>query len=695
MTKIYLVGSFLGVASLLSAQSHVQHEAQAASLLSKNTVRNHSKSANAKGDDPTTVYWSEDFSNGFDGQGDNGPWTVSGDQGNLWFHAFPLGSANGYDPDAPLTGDAAAVYGDSIPNFYGGPTIPSTTQDNGFMMLDADRWNSTATIPSETGVAASTSNPIHAVLESPAFDLTGVDFALLSFFQDWRFCCNNYAWNVEFSVDDGDTWIMYDVFDLYGGEGNVQITGEAGINISDVLQGAADLTECKIRFVWDPNLEGAMTQYFLQLDDIAIVSIPENDVAIGGTWYNNYFESPEEEADVDYVGKFEFWNQPNYNTRPFNFAAEVVNNGTNVQTGVQLEVTFQPPGDVEPQIILSAPIELESGASDTLRIYDEIPTAWADPVDGVYTIDFRVIQNENDARPNDNIGTSKTTRVSSDASSSTGSIMENDRNAYTNFYATLGQDVIWGNRMKFTEMDQDAVITHVEIVLSGASAAPSFPGEPVYVNVRTGSVLTEEGADNEMFRYFGDEEVEYIIEESDLTTNTTNWISLELPVPVPVEANKIYQAEMQVPAAGDNVAIIAHSNLQEPAAGVLYEFADPSGGPQGWWTTGDAAPLIRFRVTQALSVESVTYESGIKLIQNYPNPVVGNTLIQYQLDETSQAKFEVLDMTGKLVHSQDLGMVPAGLANRLDFDATHLAPGVYTYSIVTANDRVTRKMMVE
>ncbi len=695
MTKIYLVGSFLGVASLLSAQSTVQHDAQAASLLSKNTVRTHSKSTTAKGDDPITVYWSEDFSNGFDGQGDNGAWTVSGDQGNLWFHAFPLGSANGYDPDAPLTGDAYAVYGDTIPNFYAGPTIPSETQDNGFMMLDADRYNSTATMPSQTGVGAATSNPIYAVLESPAFDLTGIDFALLSFHQDWRFCCNNYAWNVEFSVDDGDTWVPYDVFDLFGGEGNVQITGEAGINISDVLQGATSLTDCRIRFIWDPNLEGAMSQYFLQLDDVAIVSIPENDIAIGDNWYNSYFESPDEEPDVDYVSKFEFWNQPNYNTRPFNFAAEVTNNGTNVQTGVQLEVTFQPPGDVEPQIILSDPIELESGASDTLRIYDEIPTAWIDPADGVYTMDFRVIQSEMDARPNDNIGTTKTTRVSSDASSSAGAIMQNDRNAFTNFYATLGQDVIWGNRMTFIEQDQETVITHVEFVLSGANEAPSFPGEPVHVNVRTGSVLSEEDVDNEIFRYFGDEEVEYVIEESDLTTNNEIWISLELPVPVVVEADKIYQAEMQVPAAGDNVAIIAHSNLQEPGAGVLYEFADPSGGPQGWWTIGDAAPLLRFRLTQALDVESVTYESGIKLIQNYPNPVVDNTLIQYQLDETSQASFEVMDMTGKLVYQKDLGMVPAGLANRFEFSASDLAPGVYTYSIVTENDRVTRKMMVE
>jgi hypothetical protein len=93
------------------------------------------------------VIWSEDFSDGLAGQGDNGAWTTSGPEGDLWFQTFPIGAANGYDPEAPLDNPA---YGPYVPNYFGsGNTINSATASNGFIMLDADRFNSTATSPND------------------------------------------------------------------------------------------------------------------------------------------------------------------------------------------------------------------------------------------------------------------------------------------------------------------------------------------------------------------------------------------------------------------------------------------------------------------------------------------------------------------------------------------------------------------
>jgi hypothetical protein len=646
------------------------------------------------------VFWSEDFSNGFAGQGDNGEWTTEGAQGDYWFVSYPIGATDGYDPSSPLT--TTTAYGDILPNFMGNTvTIPSTTADNGFMMLDADRFNSIATEVADQGIESLTSNVVDAILISPSMDLTGVTGGLLSFWQQWRMCCSDYALTVQFSTNGGTTWANFDLFIISGGEGNITTSTNLGINITEVLAGASDLTDCKVRFIWDPLLLGGATHYYSMFDDIQIVAVPQNDVAIGDTYFNNHFESPLEESDLDYVRKFEYWNQPEYITRPFNFAAAVSNNGALEQTDVTLIVTAFLDGEPLAELPTSDPITLGVGQTDTLRVYDQTPTWWETPAAGVYTFEYEIVQAAPDERPDDNIGAIRSTRISTDADNDGFAFMQNDRNAFTNFYPTLGDDVIWANRFVFTEADvaegNAAYITHVEFVLSASTNAPSTPGEIMNINVRTGSVLTEVSEDNPDFRYFEEDEIEYVLLEEDLSAGTTNWISVELPTPILISPNVIYQAEAQVPPIGFAAVIHAQSNLQEAGAGVLYDFAEPSTGPQGWFTLGDLAPLIRFRtaVDALVSTNDVTYESGIKLTQNYPNPVVDNTMIQFQLDNASQVTFEVFDITGRIVYQKDYGNVPAMSAQVVSFNSRALAAGTYTYSIVTENERVTRKMIIE
>jgi hypothetical protein len=702
--KFYLTSvlTVFGFAAMAQSGAQEQHEIDApANDIFMNETKVVRTSNTAKGGDEPEVFWSEDFSNGFDGQGENGAWTFDGENGDLWFITFPLGAPDGYDPLAPLT--TTDAYGDIIPNFNNNiATIPSTTADNGFVMMDADRFNSITNDPNNQGVDFLTSNVIDAILVSPPIDLTGVENALLSFWQQWRMCCSSYEISVEFSTDGGDTWIPFNLWDLNGGTGNVTTSNNFGINISDILQAADDLTDCRIRYIWDPipnpDPEGAnATHYYCMFDDIQIVEIPDNDIAIGDTYINNFFESPDEEPDLDYVRKFEYWNQPDYITRPFNFATDATNNGTLEQTNVTLQVVALLDGDSIDSFV-SDPINLAPGETDTLRIYDVAPSWWindeGNPEPGVYSFQFEIFQDAEDQRPEDNVGVTRTTRISNDMDNGGFAFMQNDRDAFTNFYPTLGDDVIWGNRFVFTEPDvaEEAVITHVEFILSGSVNAPSTPGEVMYVNVRTGSVLSEEGPDNEMFRYFEEDEIEYTVLEEDLG----EWVSIELPTPILIETDKIFQAEAQVPPIGSPAIIHAQSNLQEPGAGVLYDFAMPSGGPQGWFTLGDLAPLLRFRTQDASSIntENLTYESGIKLTQNHPNPFTDNTMIQFQLDESSPVTFEVFDISGKLVHSEDFGNVPARTAQVFMFNRENLAPGIYTYSIVTEKERVSRKLTV-
>ena len=101
------------------------------SIPSTGNSEKETKSVPAKGGS-LEVFWSEDFSNGFDGQGDNGQWTTDGQQAEYWFHTFPVGAENGYDPEAPI-----AEYGDILPNYFGTrDVVSSPSRDNGVIMFD-------------------------------------------------------------------------------------------------------------------------------------------------------------------------------------------------------------------------------------------------------------------------------------------------------------------------------------------------------------------------------------------------------------------------------------------------------------------------------------------------------------------------------------------------------------------------------
>ncbi|MCA1763664.1 MAG: T9SS type A sorting domain-containing protein [Cryomorphaceae bacterium] len=657
--------------------------------------------ATAKGDQE--VFWSEDFSNGPDGQDDNGAWTTDGPQGDLWFLTFPAEDPNGYDETVPVDG-----YGDFLPNYWGEEIVTSPTRDNGVMFIDADRWNSTSTAPDDDPSENTTSNPLDAKLVSPTFDLSGQDFALVSFWQSLRLCCANASAVIwEFSVDNGDTWIPYDVSSQYG-EVNDEIVVEATINISDILQQVDDLTQCKMRF----SFTGEATHYFWNIDDIAITALPDNDLAAGATFLNSYhslqpgFDAGTVDA-VDYYDTFDMWQSPTYLTRPMNFAMEVTNAGAQTQTNVQLVVTATSPSGIE-EPFTSDPIDLEAAVTDTLTIED---VTFLDIVGGSefepgqYTYDFEVIQDEEDERPNDNFGASRSNNVNFDVENDDFGIYWNGREAYNGAYTTLGQDVIWSTPYTFTETDVDYVITHVEAVFQfNDDFAETVAGEVVYFNVRSGSVLEEDETmpetitttffDSENPIDYADQELEFIIEESDIWNQGNGlpytWASFELPSPILIEAGQVYQAEYRVPAAGSGIVFPPVTGSQEQYAGTLYDFEDGD-----WFFLGFNTINTRFRTQLASDVDDVTYESGVQLLQNYPNPAVDNTRIQYRLDETMDITFEVYDMAGKLVHTEDMGNVPAGAVQNFEFNVSALSSGMYTYSIVSENTRVTRKLTVQ
>ncbi len=78
---------------------------------------------------------------------------------------------------------------------------------------------------------------------------------------------------------------------------------------------------------------------------------------------------------------------------------------------------------------------------------------------------------------------------------------------------------------------------------------------------------------------------------------------------------------------------------------------------------------------------------------NFPNPYNTQTTILYTIPRTSKyVTFEVYDITGKKLFTQNLGAQIAG-THQMNYSQP-LAPGEYTYTITTDNFKGTRKMIV-
>src|SRR5690606_5265272 len=136
-----------------------------------------------------TILWSDDFSEGFDGT--EGSWSFGLAHGELWF----ITAAGQYNSAVSLP-NASSLYEDHIPLFFENTVlINSPTRFNGIAMLDADRFNSTATSAFPEGTA--TTNPINSILESPPVDLTGNVFSTLSFYTFSNICCSNFTVSIK------------------------------------------------------------------------------------------------------------------------------------------------------------------------------------------------------------------------------------------------------------------------------------------------------------------------------------------------------------------------------------------------------------------------------------------------------------------------------------------------------------------
>ena len=109
-------------------------------------------------------------------------------------------------------------------------------------------------------------------------------------------------------------------------------------------------------------------------------------------------------------------------------------------------------------------------------------------------------------------------------------------------------------------------------------------------------------------------------------------------------------------------------------------------------TADDAAALgTAGKLLTGISTKNSVNTSDLS--QNYPNPVVHNTMFPYQVLKTGNVTFRILDQAGKVVDVINAGVKTPGKYN-LNLNSDKLANGIFTVQMTADNRTSVRKMVV-
>lgn len=433
-------------------------------------------------------------------------------------------------------------------------------------------------------------------------------------------------------------------------------------NVSIPLTQFENVADLRLQFQWD---DGGEWVSGFGVDDVCVAQLAENDLAIARVFLANPMLGYD-----DVSGRSqEYRRLPVNQGNPLVVSAAVRNNGASTENAAVLSADVLLDGN-SVGVFTSAPVTIASGGADTIVIN----TGYVPTTAGNVTVNFTLEGSGSDATPNDNTG-NRTFR-----------------------WTEAGEDGNWGS------MTQDAgsaqgyfpVGAGFELQAAGARYEITQSGDMAYglaVQMATGGsigaiIIAELYSLDELSINFLAESEPFEVEEIHLTgVGADNPVFIPFTEPVPLDADVDYVGYIYN-GNNDEVRIRVSGTL---SPGGLWSVI---GEQATFYTAWDnPAPMVRLYTDLApVSVAELT-NNGIGLGVNMPNPASDVTRISYSLSEVRDVAFDVMDVTGKVVFSQDMGRMPAG-EHQFLLDVANLAAGTYIYTMTAGADRLSRRMVV-
>ncbi|MCC5923365.1 MAG: T9SS type A sorting domain-containing protein, partial [Crocinitomicaceae bacterium] len=490
-------------------------------------------------------------------------------------------------------------------------------------------------------------------IESPAIDLTNYPEVSLRFQQAYRHCCaNGFLFRVQFSDNNFTTTPTTYTVNVPGISAN-QFTGTDTrlVNIKSFLQTATDLTNVKMRFLFDGT--GGTSHYFWSVDDVALIETYENNINLLT-------------REIGY-GQFQYPAHifPQHQLTEVTFSGRVRNDGLVANNNVRLEVNVSNNG-APVGTVTSPGTVLNAGIVDSLVTTSWLPTGNPGTE---YDLTFMTAQDETDEFI---INT-----VREDVLRITDTVFGVDNftisGAFTNFSSQPGQAVKIGNVMEIIE---NTWATSISIYIMNR---PDNVGQLVFGELRAWDDVAGD------FIYLTETDPLEVANNQLGSFVTINFIE-----PVFLEA-------------GTEILLLAghfgSGNSTDPDMAIGMSRAVRGGLVFGYTADNNLVQLLeprsiltRLNLVFDLSSEDIVAKNV--LVSNaYPNPTIQTTSVDITLNNATELSYKVVDMAGKVMVQSNEGLLSAG-GHQITIDASTFASGMYYLNIQTAEGTTTKKIIV-
>lgn len=472
-----------------------------------------------------------------------------------------------------------------------------------------------------------------AQLTTDVIDLTGSGDIKLEFqqmFREWQADITT----VRVTTDGGNNWTDWQINDGVGQSGtpNPDIVT---INITAAV--AANPANVQVQLWWQGSWD-----YGWQIDDMSISDIPPNDLRIT----KQSFAAP---------GALEYYQNSVTQVQDYTFSSWIKNIGLDTQTNVVLDVDVNDGSGSVFSGTSPAVASQIAEQSDSVGVATSFTPAGI----GTYTVTFDASADLTDDDPSNNQLTAEF--------QVTECLMARDNDTYEGRLSNGADSYEYGCLYEIPVAED---LVYIDVFLDDSSVV----GALCY-----GVVYEDDGAGAQVYL---DQTPDHTIVAGDLQ----GWVRLYFSTPVSLNAGGVYYVMLGSYGGPDGVYIGRGTNPAPAQSCFILDGADNT-----WYYT-TRTPMVRAGVGCPVGVEEVS-ENGITLGQNMPNPFDGNSTINFELTTASNVTFEVVDVTGKVVMELNEGNISAG-AHSIVLDADKLESGVYFYSIITDNNRLTKQMVV-
>lgn len=116
--------------------------------------------------------------------------------------------------------------------------------------------------------------------------------------------------------------------------------------------------------------------------------------------------------------------------------------------------------------------------------------------------------------------------------------------------------------------------------------------------------------------------------------------------------------------------------------------------PVDTWFYTTSTPMVRLSFAPNSTSTQELSNEFIAAANVYPNPTSGLVNVDFTLNSSSDVSLEVIDVTGKVIYTNNAGVLANG-SNSLSIDVNSFQSGVYYVNVLTNGTKVTRKLIKE